>query len=191
MLSATPRGVPAGGDLRRPGRFGGCYPTGRVCGTRPRGSEMAASGLGTLGLMGVFLVFGVGGIEMGSEQDEKPFRSAENPGAAVGEPRSAMGFRPPSRLLLPFAPRDCISVRRTAEMLDCGLTTVLRLIERRDIDAYQLYPGKAGSPWRIRFESVITYLRKLHREAGIEPRFDPPTDEPGAHRPTSFDHARK
>jgi hypothetical protein len=49
--------------------------------------------------------------------------------------------------------------------------TVLRLIQRRDILAYQLRPGVAGSPFRISYDSVLKYLAKIHDKAGVEPRF--------------------
>jgi excisionase family DNA binding protein len=82
------------------------------------------------------------------------------------------GFRVPEQLLLPWSPRATISAARTAEMLDCGRMTVLRLIERRDILAYQLRPGVAGSPWRINYDSVLKYLAKIQDEAGVERRFE-------------------
>lgn len=82
------------------------------------------------------------------------------------------GFRVPEQLLLPWSPRATISVTRVAQMLDCSERTILRMIEAGDITAYQLRPGVAGSPWRVYYESVLLHLRKIHREAGVEPRFD-------------------
>jgi excisionase family DNA binding protein len=81
-------------------------------------------------------------------------------------------FRSPEQFLLPWAPQQTISVERAADILHCSTRTVTRLIELRDIEAYQLRPGVAGSAWRINYDSLLRYLGKIHQEAGVAPRFD-------------------
>jgi excisionase family DNA binding protein len=88
-------------------------------------------------------------------------------GALPSKPK----FRISDRLVLPWDEKKTISAARAADMLNCGRMTVLRLIERGDVLAYQLRPGVAGSPWRINYDSVLKYLAKIHDEAGLEPRF--------------------
>jgi excisionase family DNA binding protein len=81
-------------------------------------------------------------------------------------------FRVPEQLLLPWSPQQTISVRRAAEILHCGESTVIRMIERGELKAYQLWPGHSGSPYRIYYDSLLLYLDKLHDEAGVECRFE-------------------
>jgi excisionase family DNA binding protein len=77
-------------------------------------------------------------------------------------------FRVPEQLLLPWHPRKSVSVSHVAEMLDCSHDTVIRMIESGELKAYQL---RRLSPWRIFYESVIEYVERVHRDAGVEPRF--------------------
>ncbi len=85
---------------------------------------------------------------------------------------STLRFRVPEQLLLPWSPQQTIDVHKVAEMLDCSERTILRLIECGEILAYQVRPGRAGSPHRIYYDSVLKYLDKIHRAAGVECRFE-------------------
>lgn len=82
------------------------------------------------------------------------------------------GFRIPEQLLLPWSPRATISAQRAARMLDCHTRTIRRLIASGSIEAYQLQPGKAGSPYRVNYDSVLRHLKRMHDEAGLETKFD-------------------
>ena len=107
---------------------------------------------------------------MGFGEVERSLPGAAKMAANSELPRAAR-LRVPDGLLLPWDERKTISAARAADMLDCGRMTILRLIERGDILAYQLRPGVAGSPYRINYDSVLKYLEKIHDEAGLQPRF--------------------
>lgn len=81
---------------------------------------------------------------------------------------SGPNFRVPEQLLLPWHPRQSVSIQRVAEMLDVSHDTVLRMIEAGEIKAYQL---RRKSPYRVFYESVLEYVDRVHRDAGLDPRY--------------------
>jgi excisionase family DNA binding protein len=81
------------------------------------------------------------------------------------------GFRIPEDLLLPWSPRETISVATACRMLDCGHNVVSILIEEGKIKAYKMRPDKPNSPWRIQYDSVIAYLEEVHAKSGLDKRF--------------------
>jgi excisionase family DNA binding protein len=81
-------------------------------------------------------------------------------------------FRVPVQLLLPWPEGAEISVQQAAQMLRCGNTTIIRKIQRGKIAAYQLDPGRAGSPYHVYYDSVIKHLKEIHDKAGLATRFD-------------------
>ena len=89
------------------------------------------------------------------------------------------GFRIPEQYLLPWSPQSTVSAQQVARMLDCGLTTVYRMIQAGELEAYQVRPGnrqgkrkmKTNSPLRIYYDSVIAHIERMHKEAGVEKRF--------------------
>jgi excisionase family DNA binding protein len=81
---------------------------------------------------------------------------------------SGPNFRVPEQLLLPWHPRQSVSVQRVAEILDVSHDTVVRLVEAGAIKAYQLRPR---SPYRIFYESLLDYIERVHSDAGLDPRF--------------------
>lgn len=85
-------------------------------------------------------------------------------------------FRPSNQLLLPWHPGRSISVSKAAKLLGCSTSTVLRLIQSGDIQAYKLNFKKENSPYRVRFESVYKFVEKLREHNG----FDPVPDNPDA-----------
>lgn len=80
------------------------------------------------------------------------------------------GFRVPDQLLLPWSPRYTIATARVAEMLDCSIQTVTRLIEDGTLKAYKVR-NKPNSPWRINYDSVVAYIEEMHTRNGLEQRF--------------------
>jgi excisionase family DNA binding protein len=80
-------------------------------------------------------------------------------------------FRPPEQLLLPWSPKNTISVTHTAEIMDCSNNTVIRMIEDGTIKAYKLHPKKITSPWRVNYDSVIEHIKNIHEVNGLETRF--------------------
>ena len=85
-------------------------------------------------------------------------------------------FRPSNQLLLPWHPGMSISVAKAARLLGCSTSTVLRLIQSGDIQAYKLNFKKENSPYRVRYESVHSFVEKLREQNG----FDPIPDNPDA-----------
>jgi hypothetical protein len=81
------------------------------------------------------------------------------------------GFRIPEQLLLPWSPRNTISARRAAEMLDVSIDSICRMIEGGTLMAYKVRPDKANSPWRINYDSLVAHLERIHKEHGLERRF--------------------
>jgi excisionase family DNA binding protein len=81
------------------------------------------------------------------------------------------GFRIPDQLLLPWSPRYTISASHAAQMLDCSIDTICRMIEAGTLKAYKLNPDKPTSPWRVNYDSVIEHIERIHRENGLEKRF--------------------
>lgn len=83
---------------------------------------------------------------------------------------TAPNFRPPEQLLLPWHPRNTVSTKSVARMLDVSEPTVLRLIEDGSIKAYKARQ-KPNSPWRINYDSVIAYIESIHTTNSLEQRF--------------------
>ena len=81
-----------------------------------------------------------------------------------------MNFRPPDQLLMPWSPRYTVSTARVAEILGVSIQTVTRLIEDGSLKAYKVR-NKPNSPWRINYDSVVTYIKSIHSENGLEQRF--------------------
>jgi excisionase family DNA binding protein len=80
-------------------------------------------------------------------------------------------FRPPEQLLLPWSPKNTISVTHAAEMLDVCVDVVYRMIEDGSLKAYKVRPDKAKSPWRVNHDSVIAHIKRIHEMNGLETRF--------------------
>lgn len=80
------------------------------------------------------------------------------------------GFRVPDQLLLPWAPRFTVSTARVAEMLDCSIQTVTRMIQDGTLKAYKVRE-KINSPWRINYDSVVEYIESIHKKNGLEQRY--------------------
>ena len=81
-----------------------------------------------------------------------------------------MRFRAPDQLLLPFDFNKTISVRRAAEMLHVSRDTICRLAQQGAFDAYQITPV-SGSPYRIYYDSFITFVENIHKRSGLDQRF--------------------
>lgn len=79
-----------------------------------------------------------------------------------------IGFRVPEQLLLPWSPRTTVSVTHAAELLGSSESTILRMIEAGELMAYQL---RKRSPWRINYDSLLSYVERIHKEHGLETRF--------------------
>jgi len=80
------------------------------------------------------------------------------------------GFRIPEELLLPWPARETISVEHAAQMLECGGNLVRKLIEEGKIQGYKMR-DRQGSPWRVRYSSVLAYIEEIHDLHGLEKRF--------------------
>lgn len=81
-----------------------------------------------------------------------------------------MSFRFSDQLLLPWSPRYTISSARAAEILDVSIQTVTRLIEEGKLKAYKIRDTQT-SPWRINYESLISYVESMHERNGLDQRF--------------------
>ncbi len=81
------------------------------------------------------------------------------------------GFRIPENLLLPWSPRETISVETAARMLGCSRWIVRKLIEEGKVEAYRLRPHDPSSKYRVHYSSVVAYLEQLHSASGLETRF--------------------
>jgi excisionase family DNA binding protein len=81
------------------------------------------------------------------------------------------GFRIQEDLLLPFSPRETVSVDAVCRMLSCGRFAVRKLIEEGKIEAYKIRPHSRTCAYRINYNSVVRYLEEVHRESGLEKRF--------------------
>lgn len=80
-------------------------------------------------------------------------------------------FRPPEQLLLPWSPKNTISVAHAAEMLDVNEDVVYKMIEAGELKAYKVRPDRAKSHWRVNYDSVIEHIQKMHQANGLETRF--------------------
>jgi excisionase family DNA binding protein len=80
-------------------------------------------------------------------------------------------FRPPEQLLLPWSPKNTISVGHAAEMLDVNEDVVYKMIEAGELKAYKVRPDRAKSHWRVNYDSVIEHIQKMHQANGLETRF--------------------
>lgn len=86
-----------------------------------------------------------------------------------------MSFRVPEKLLLPFSSRGTISTAHAAELLDVSVTTICRMCESGQLMAYKTRSGQDGrkstSPWRISYDSLVSYVEKIHKENALPKRF--------------------
>ena len=82
-----------------------------------------------------------------------------------------VAFRVLDGLLVPFSPRSTVSARRVAQTLDVSLTTVRRMCESGELDAYKIREGKSTSPLRISYESLVTHVERILKEHGLAKRF--------------------
>jgi excisionase family DNA binding protein len=80
-------------------------------------------------------------------------------------------FRPPEQLLLPWSPKNTISVSHAAEMLDVCVDVIYRMIEAGELKAYKVRPDRAKSPWRVNYDSILAHIEKMHDHNGLEKRF--------------------
>ena len=79
-------------------------------------------------------------------------------------------FRVPDQLLLPWSPQRTISAARVSEMLGVCVSTVCAMIEDGTLKAYKVR-NKPNSPWRINYDSVVSYIENMHQQNGLEQRF--------------------
>jgi len=79
-----------------------------------------------------------------------------------------MIFRVPDDQLLPWPPRESISVPRAAKILGCGQKTVHHLIEEGAIRAYKIRPDKPRSRYRIQYSSVVAYIKEIRRKSLLD-----------------------
>lgn len=82
-----------------------------------------------------------------------------------------MNFRVDDQLLLPWSPRYTISTSHAAKILDVSVQTVTRLIEDGTVKAYKVR-NKPNSPWRINYDSLVSYIEDMHDRAGLDTRFE-------------------
>lgn len=80
------------------------------------------------------------------------------------------GFRVPDQLLLPWSPRYTIDTARAADMLGVSPQTIGRMIEDGTLKPYKVR-DKRNSSWCINYDSVVSFLEKLHERNGLEKRF--------------------
>ncbi len=83
----------------------------------------------------------------------------------------AVRFRPQAQFLMPFHRQYAITVSRAAQMLDCDESTVRRMIESGEIEAYKKRPDRPNSPFHVSYDSVMKHIEKIHQTSGLEPRF--------------------
>ena len=80
-------------------------------------------------------------------------------------------FRARDQLLLPWSPGRSISVAKAAELLGCGHTMILEMIESGELKAYKLRPDRKNSPWRIYKDSLELHMGKVRDRYELnEPR---------------------
>jgi excisionase family DNA binding protein len=79
-----------------------------------------------------------------------------------------MSFRVPDDQLLPWPPRESITVPRAARILGCSQKTVHILIYEGAIRAYKIRPNVRTSHYRIQYESVIAYIEQIRRKALLD-----------------------
>jgi excisionase family DNA binding protein len=79
-----------------------------------------------------------------------------------------MNFRLRDDQLLPWPPRESISVPRAANMLGCAGKTVRNLIEEGAIRAYKIRPDKPTSRYRIQYGSVVAYIKDIRRKSLLD-----------------------
>ena len=75
-----------------------------------------------------------------------------------------MNFRVPDAQLLPWPPRESISVPRAAKILGCSGKTVRNLIEEGAIRAYKIRPDRPASRYRIQYGSVVAYIKEIRKK---------------------------
>jgi excisionase family DNA binding protein len=71
---------------------------------------------------------------------------------------------------MPWSSKRSVSVRYVADLFDCSDDSIQRLIRSGVLKAYRLRGN--NSPWRIYYDSVVAYAKKLADEAGVEIRFE-------------------
>lgn len=82
-----------------------------------------------------------------------------------------MRFRVPGELFLPWSHKRTISTQRAAEILKCSEETVLRMIKAGELKGYQLRK-RAGSPFRISYDSLLKLATDIHDDVDMERRFE-------------------
>jgi hypothetical protein len=60
---------------------------------------------------------------------------------------------------------ETIYLAEVREVLDCGDEAIRHLIEEGKLVGYQIQIGRPASPWRIRRQSLESYVASLHAEA--------------------------
>ena len=80
------------------------------------------------------------------------------------------GFRVPEQLLLPWSPRLTVSAEHAAKLLDVSVWTVGRMCQSGELKAYKMRERR-NSPWRINYDSLVSYIEQVHAEHGLEKRF--------------------
>jgi hypothetical protein len=79
-----------------------------------------------------------------------------------------MIFRVPDDQLLPWPPRESISVARAGRILGCTPKIVRNLIEEGAIRAYKIRPNLPKSHYRIQYGSVIAYIEQIRRQSLLD-----------------------
>lgn len=83
---------------------------------------------------------------------------------------AAKGMRRRDRDLLPFPMDETKSAAEVREVLDCGTSAVIKLIEEGKLVGYQVLVDTPGCPWRIHVRSLELYVARLRAAAEAAPR---------------------
>lgn len=88
------------------------------------------------------------------------------------EPRqqASVSFRVPEQRLLPWNSRSTVSAEHVAKLLDVSVWTVGRMCQSGELKAYKMREGR-NSPWRISYDSVVSFIEKLHENNALPKRF--------------------